>query len=54
MATSPTTLEVRRLRADERDLARRLFAVLAAAFGEEAEPLSDRAATMFTFPTAES
>jgi aminoglycoside 3-N-acetyltransferase I len=42
MTTSLTALEVRRLGATERDLARRLFAVLAEAFDEAAEPLSDR------------
>src|SRR5262249_21473397 len=46
MAPSPPALAVRRLHAGERDLARRLFAVLAAAFGEEAEPLWGRARSL--------
>lgn len=38
---STTSLDVRRLRAGDRDLARRLFAVLAETFGEATESLSE-------------
>jgi aminoglycoside 3-N-acetyltransferase I len=41
MTRSATALDIRRLRVDDRLLARRLFALLAAVFGEDAEPLSD-------------